>query len=81
VRQNAPAATLILGSAERLEIPDHFIDLLIEVDVIHHMADREAFFREAIRVLRAGGRLCVVTDSHDDIPRRPPSSYPRNRAE
>ena len=43
-------------------------------DVIHHIRDRVAYFREAIRVLRPGGHIVTVTDSHDDIPRRRPLS-------
>ena len=48
----------------------------MSTDVIHHVRDRDAYFREASRVLRPGGRIVTVTDSHDDIrQRRPLSSH------
>ena len=61
-----------LGKAERLDFPPDFFDLVFSVDVIHHVGDRPAYFREAYRVLRAGGKGCTVTDSEWIIRHRQP---------
>lgn len=58
------------GRAENLAFADDAFDLVFSVDVIHHVADKAAFYREAARVLRPGGSLCTVTDSADIIRRR-----------
>lgn len=60
------------GRAEGLDFPPDFFDLLFSVDVIHHVGDRSAYFREAYRVLRAGGQVCTVTDSEWIIRHRQP---------
>jgi ubiquinone/menaquinone biosynthesis C-methylase UbiE len=73
-RQQASMLTWLQGSGERLPLDDASVDLLFTVDVIHHIGDRAAFFREAGRVLRPGGRLCTATDSEEDIHRRRPLS-------
>lgn len=65
---------IVPGSAERLPCPDASFDLVISTDVIHHVGDRPAFFREALRVLADGGRIASVTDSPEDIVRRRPLS-------
>jgi len=62
------------GRAEEIDAPTAFFDLLFSVDVIHHVGDQGAFFREAHRVLRPGARVCTVTDSADIIRRRQPLS-------
>jgi ubiquinone/menaquinone biosynthesis C-methylase UbiE len=62
------------GSAESLPFPDASFDLVMSTDVIHHVRDRDAYFHEAFRVLRPGGRIVTVTDSHDVIPIRQPLS-------
>ena len=62
------------GRAESLPFAGSSFDLVFSVDVIHHVADRLAYFREAMRVLAPGGRLCTVTDSAEDIVRRRPLS-------
>lgn len=64
------------GRAEHLPFADNAFDVVMSTDVIHHIGDREAYFREAARVLRSGGQVVTVTDSHDDImQRRPLSSH------
>ncbi len=51
------------GTAESTGFPPDSFDLLFSVDVIHHVGDRLAHFQEAYRVVKAGGRVCTVTDS------------------
>ena len=60
------------GSAQRLDFPPDFFDLVFSVDVIHHLSDRLGFLREAYRVLKAGGEVCTVTDSEWIIRHRQP---------
>jgi ubiquinone/menaquinone biosynthesis C-methylase UbiE len=60
----------VQGRAESLSFVDEAFDLVFSVDVIHHVADRATFYRQAARVLRPGGRLCTVTDSAEIIRRR-----------
>jgi ubiquinone/menaquinone biosynthesis C-methylase UbiE len=68
--------SLVPGCAESLPFADDSFDVVISTDVIHHIGDRDAYFRESVRVLRPGGHLVTVTDSHDDIvQRRPLSSH------
>jgi ubiquinone/menaquinone biosynthesis C-methylase UbiE len=66
--------SLVAGSAESLPFPPDSFDVVMSTDVIHHIGNRDAYFREAARVLRSQGHIVTVTDSHDDIPRRRPLS-------
>jgi len=45
-------------------------DLVFSVDVIHHVGEKLAFYRQAARALRPGGGICTVTDSEEIIRRR-----------
>lgn len=73
-RAQCPSLHWLAGRAEKLDLPSGFFDLVFSVDVIHHLADRLAYFREAYRVLQPGGRLCTVTDSAEIIRQRRPLS-------
>ena len=53
-----------VGKAEELPFEARSFDFAFCVNVIHHVGDRPAFFREAFRVLDEGGTLCVATESH-----------------
>ena len=74
LRARGSDVKLLQNSAERLELPAESFDLVYSVDVIHHVADRNAYFRGALDALAPGGRICTVTDSAEDIVRRSPLS-------
>lgn len=73
-RERGQRVRFSAGRAEQLSQPANFFDLVLSVDVVHHVRDRVAHFREAHRVLKTGGRLCTVTDSEEMIRRRRPLS-------
>ena len=51
------------------------VDLLVMVDVYHHIEDRPAYFASALPALRPGGRLVVVDFIMDEIPVGPPPGH------
>jgi SAM-dependent methyltransferase len=69
-----PEAMATVGRGEDIPFPAESFDVLYSVDVIHHLGDRDAYFAEAVRVLRPGGWICTVTDSEEDIAARVPLS-------
>ena len=69
-RRQPGSVLWILGHAEQLGFADQAFDLIFSVDVIHHIPNKVAFFQQAARALRPGGRLCTVTDSEEIIRRR-----------
>jgi SAM-dependent methyltransferase len=71
-RERSKTIHFQLGKAESLDFPPGFFDLVFSVDVIHHLSARLAYFREAYRVLRTGGKACTVTDSEGIIRHRQP---------
>lgn len=73
-RERSQNVEFKIGSAEQLSYPAESFDLVFSVDVIHHVGDRAAHYREAFRVLKPGGKVCTVTDSEDIIRRRQPLS-------
>jgi SAM-dependent methyltransferase len=56
-RQNAPGVDFRFMDAANLDFPDNHFDNIICVDASYHFVTRERFLREALRVLKPGGRL------------------------
>lgn len=73
-RKNFPEAKTSCAPAERMALASDQFDLAFAVDVIHHVSNRPQAFRECRRVLRANGKLCLVTDSAAIIRSREPLS-------
>lgn len=66
------AVSLLQGRAEALALRRGAFDLVCSVDVIHHLRQPLVYFQEAQRSLKAGGKLCTVTDSDWIIRHRQP---------
>lgn len=62
----------VAGFARHLQFPEGMFDLVYTVDVSHHIQHRQAYFQEAMRVLKPGGKICTVTDSEWIITHREP---------
>lgn len=63
------------GYADELPFEDEYFDFVYMTDVIHHVPDIEAMFAEIKRVLKEGGQVCIVTQSHQQIENRPIMKY------
>lgn len=53
-------AGFALGDATRLPLPDASVDVWCSAFVVRNIPDLDAALREAVRVLRPGGRLAVL---------------------
>lgn len=58
------------GNHEKIPFVDNFFDFVYMTDVIHHIPDINTMFKELNRVLKQGGYLCIVTESHNQIESR-----------
>ena len=65
------------GKGDHVAIPfdNDFFDLIYMTDVIHHVPDINAMFTEFHRVLKSNGKICILTESHEQIGTRFWSAY------
>jgi SAM-dependent methyltransferase len=69
-RERLPGVTVHDASAERLPLDTGSVARVVVVNALHHFADRQAFLREARRVLASGGGLLTVgLDPHTGLDR------------
>jgi ubiquinone/menaquinone biosynthesis C-methylase UbiE len=59
-RALTPEATVHLGTAETLPLPDASVDLAVSTVSFHHWGDQSAGIREIARVLRPGGHFFLA---------------------
>jgi len=71
-REGLNNITAVTGAPDDPRLPEK-ADLIILVDVYHHVGDRERYFRQLQKSLKPGGRLAVI-DYRMDSPEGPPKS-------
>jgi predicted methyltransferase len=71
-REGLKNVTAVAGAPDNPRLPEK-ADLIILVDVYHHVGDRERYFRNLQKALKPGGRIAVI-DFHMDSPVGPPRS-------
>jgi ubiquinone/menaquinone biosynthesis C-methylase UbiE len=59
---------LHLGRLPDLALPDHRFDLVLSKDMLHHLPDPQALWREARRLARSGGAIYVMDLVRPDSP-------------
>ena len=60
----------IVGSALALPFSSASISAVLLLNVLHHLPDPAAFFRECERVLKPGGRVCLIEPYVSPLSRR-----------
>lgn len=65
-----PNITYVKGNHESIPFMDNYFDFVYMTDVLHHITDVVMMFAEIGRVLKSGGNLCIVTESHEQIDNR-----------
>ncbi|RIK53136.1 MAG: hypothetical protein DCC57_08775 [Chloroflexi bacterium] len=63
------------GDAQQMPFASASFDFIYMTDVIHHVPDIGRLLGEIARVLKLGGKVCIVTQSHAQIARRPIATF------
>ena len=69
-REKLPNMQAVLGTADDARLPAK-VDLVLLVDVYHHIEQRSAYFRKLRASLKPGGRVAII-DFRLDAPAGPP---------
>ena len=60
----------VVASALALPFTNGSVSAILLLNVLHHLPDVRAFFRECRRVLKAGGRVCLIEPYASPLSRR-----------
>lgn len=71
-REKRDNVVAVAGAPDDPRLPEK-VDLVLLVDVYHHIEDRERYFRKLRASLKPGGRIAVI-DFRPDSPEGPPKA-------
>ncbi|MCL4477785.1 MAG: class I SAM-dependent methyltransferase [Deltaproteobacteria bacterium] len=62
----------LLSEETRIPIPAHIADMIINVNMLHEVEDKNAFMVELSRVMKKDGRLLIIDHKKEQTPSGPP---------
>ncbi len=74
-RQKNTQVVFRRGTAGSIPFEKDFFDFVFMTDVIHHVPDINVMFAEIYRILRPQAKVCIVTQSHEQIKARPIAQF------
>lgn len=63
------------GNAYNIPFHDSCFDFAYMTDVIHHISDYGQMFDELSRIMKPNKQVCIVTQSHQQIEKRPIANF------
>jgi arsenite methyltransferase len=74
-REKAPPNLVtVLSAPDDTGLPEQSIDTIFFCDVLHHIANRPAYYARLAKVLKPGGRIVVIDFYKRSLPIGPPAS-------
>lgn len=75
IQKNAPPnLTAVLAAPDDPRLPEQSVDLIFFCDVLHHIANRAAYYPKLVKALKPGGRVVVIDFYKKPLPVGPPES-------
>ena len=68
--QKGSNVKFLKGDHKNIPLKNSSVDLIYMTDVIHHVPNLVIMFNEFARVLKHGGRICIITESYRQIESR-----------
>ena len=59
-RKNHPKTNFVVGDARKLPFKNESFDLVVAINMLHHVGNPQVVLKECYRVLKSGGRLLTV---------------------
>lgn len=73
--RKAPEIEFVQATAESIPFVTGRFDMLFMTEVVHHLSSLDQALLEMYRVLKSGGHVCIVTQSHEQIEQRMTSRF------
>ena len=74
-QKDAPTnLTVVLAAPDDPRLREQSVDLIFFCDVLHHIANRAAYYPKLVKALKPGGRVVVIDFYKKDLPVGPPPS-------
>lgn len=61
------SVSLQLGDIEQISYPNEYFDLIVSIGVMHYVRSPEMMIKEALRVLKTGGRFLLVDMAQESL--------------
>jgi ubiquinone/menaquinone biosynthesis C-methylase UbiE len=69
-----PNLKVVLAAPDDPRLPDNSVDIIFFCDALHHIENRDGYYRRLAKVLKPSGRIVVIDFYKKQLPVGPPAS-------